>query len=718
MRLQLSVLAIGIFLSSNIKAHEGKQIDQGAYDSPMLQHHQDALLARQFSNKHLSPAPLLANEIATVDVAVVMHSDWLETMKIRYTQDDSGKYYENGVQFGIARIKAQFDYLNRVFERQNVKAKLRPVYFASASPEIVKYTTAGKPTDFTKIMVCTHFPETDPAFAVYANDCSREDLKAIRDAVFGKVDLVYYIRNIQQDEKAIGIGTYYTGAAFFDGYGIRDSSSGLPSKDIQQDSRFGYRNAAVFLHEFGHVFGAQHQVSVAEPSFPDGSYNRAYACGKQESIPYVAGDLTTHKKTIMWATAGLHHDFFSDPDIIVDGDRCGVPGQANNIETIRKNTWIANNQVMPLPTSTIAIDAPQTVRRDDGYAVVTVRRTGDLSKPAFISLSAKDGSAWEQRDYVLGLQEIKFAAGESEKQFRVTLLQRTQGHSDTKFSFDVHGAIGASFSAVPEVTIVSNKAIQNGQVEFSEGAITTKEGSSAKVTILRKNGTDGDVTFKVSSTNGTASQGVDFTAEPVVKTLKEGETALTLEVPTIKRTGLNGERSLSLIISEVTGGASLGSVAQATVIIQDVPEYGVLNFASVDIAVNENATASLSISRTNGLDGEVKVKVTSVNGSAIAGTDFTAIDQIVTIPAGQSTIVVPVAMVNRPGTQGSRFFDVQLSNVTGGATLGDKVTARVTIADIAEAPTSSGGEKSGGSMSLFVLILLSILILRRNMCKI
>lgn len=167
MNIKLSslILTTSILFSFTLNAHEGKIIDEGAYDSPILQHHQDALLARQFSNKHLSPAPLLANEIATVDVAVVMHSDWLETMKIRYTQDDSGKYYENGVQFGIARIKAQFDYLNRVFERQNVKAKLRPVYFSSASPEIVKYTTAGKPTDFDKIIVCTHFPETDPARA-------------------------------------------------------------------------------------------------------------------------------------------------------------------------------------------------------------------------------------------------------------------------------------------------------------------------------------------------------------------------------------------------------------------------------------------------------------------------------------------------------------------------------------------------------------------------
>lgn len=44
---------------------------------------------------------------AVIDLGVVMHKTWLGAMKEPLTKDTSGKYYENGAQFAIARIKAQ-----------------------------------------------------------------------------------------------------------------------------------------------------------------------------------------------------------------------------------------------------------------------------------------------------------------------------------------------------------------------------------------------------------------------------------------------------------------------------------------------------------------------------------------------------------------------------------------------------------------------------------
>jgi hypothetical protein len=723
MKLKLVALAVASMMTTSVAvAQEIKpmHIDDGAYSTPEMDAYIAEMQGRQ--NSLLKRAAELANatgEPAIVDVSVLMHSTWIESLKEPITKDANGKFYENGAQFAIARIKAQFDYFNETLEMQNVNARLRPAYFATVSPNII-VSNAGTPdTDFVKIIVCTLYNDGSSDYQKYKSACEAENLMPVRQKVQGKVDIVYYIRNKLPEETRVGVGPMTIGAMVYDTY-VRDMKSavagGNPSEDFLSDRRFGYTNADVFSHEMGHVFSAMHEVYSSEPATEED--NRAYACGKRlDDIPRVEGDLSTMRKTIMWHFTGKHHRFFSDSEIIVDGDRCGVVGVANNITTVRKNApLVALNYNMPALSSAVSfVDTAVVVGRELGKATLVLRRTGDLTQPAYLSLTAKDGSAWESRDFTFGLQEISFAAGESEKSVDVTLLPRARGHLDTKFNVVIQAAIGASYATSElEVTIVSDKAIQPGEVGFANAQADVFEGSTAQVTINRAKGVDGDITFKVTPVNGTAVKGTDFNAEAVVKTLKDGESSVIVDVPTTKRTGAQGTRALTLNISEISGGAVAGSVSQATVNIKDVAENGSLEFATANVSVNENASATLTINRTNGTDGEVTVRVQTLNGSAVSGTDFTAVDQVVTIPAGQASASVVVNVVNRSGNQGSRYFDVQLSNVSGGAVLGGAVTSRVTIADVVAPPAPETGGSSGGSFGMYSLAGLLLLALRRR----
>lgn len=730
---RFSVLAASLFAASTMSFADGyigageQLIDAGAYRTPASEHFKAELMKRD-AKKLLERAAAVASasgEPVVIDVGVVMHKSWIEAMAEPLTKDAGGKYYENGAQFAVARIKAQFDFFNETLAAQNVNAQVRPVYFSVVDIEMLETGATTQNTDFNNVLVCVFYPESNPNYSGKAQLCESQGLKRVRDIVNGQIDLVYYVREKMASESIAGLGAYFSGPLVLDSYRATvklGAGSSLYSESELANLRFGMQNSDVFSHETGHAIGAMHEVWEGEPVFAS-DYNRAYACGNRtDGTPRIDNNLESRRKTIMWHTVGsvknMHHRFFSDEDIVVDGDRCGVRGEANNIDYIRTNApkVALNNAMKPASSNVVFVQDAIIVGRAEGKATVTLRRTGDLTKPAYLTMTAKDGSAWENRDFSFGLKEIAFAAGEAEKTVDVTILPRDRGHADTKFSLVVQAAMGATYSAAgAEITILSDKAIKAGAVQFDKASIDVVEGNTAQVLINRLDGTDGDITFKVTTSNGTAVSGTDYSAESTVKTLKDGEGSMLVTVATTKRAGVQGDRTVNLAITDVTGGAALGQIGQATLNIKDAVERGTLGFSAASATVNENGSITLTINRTNGTDGEVSVRVKTVNGTALAGTDFTAVDQIVTFGAGQSSANVTVAAINRTGTQGSRDFDVQLSDATGGAVVGGTATVRVTVQDVTPAttPDAGSGGGSGGSMGVFSLFGLLVLAVRR-----
>ena len=732
MNKKLTLVAASMFVSSVVNAHSGHlsqhELDYvnelGMFGTKETQEY-----IEQFLKNKPSIEANASNEPRIVDVGVIMHQSWIDQLKTPISKDANGKYYENGAQFAIARIKAQFDFFNETLAMQNVNARLRPAFFSVVNSEMSSAGRISYVDEGDRIAVCTFFGSNHPKFDEFQSVCQSEGLNRVRNIIHGNVDTFYYVRgaNANDGTTVIGLGSYYSGIQIRDFYPRTKSDVALTSPEEMESRRSGIRNASTFSHEFGHVFGAQHEVNEKEP-VRAGDHNRAYACGRRigqiPNVDPVAGDLKTMRPTIMWSTAESdQHRFFSDEDIVVDGFRCGVRGEANNIDYVRQHApLVAQNYTMRAATSNVIFVQDRIIAgRQEGKATVTLRRSGDLSQPAYLSMTAKDGTAWENRDFTFGLNEVAFAAGESEKTIDVTLLPRTSGHPNTTFNLVFHAAIGATYAGEVEITIVSDKAVQSGAVQFNAASTTVTEGATASVQINRVNGTDGDITFKVTPTAGTAVAGTDFTASAVVKTMKEGESSVTFDIPTTLRSGTQGDRTVNLSISEVTGGAQLGSIGQAVVTIQDAVQAGTLNLATTSLMVNEGGVATLSINRSNGSDGQVSVRVQTIAGSAIAATDFVAIDQVVTIPAGQSTATVSVNVPNRAGTQGERSFDVQLSNATGGATLGTVTTTRITVQDVTAQPPSggdSGGSGgSGGSMGLWSVFGLALLAIRRVFTK-
>ncbi|KQX06994.1 hypothetical protein ASC59_04070 [Leifsonia sp. Root1293] len=114
-----------------------------------------------------------------------------------------------------------------------------------------------------------------------------------------------------------------------------------------------------------------------------------------------------------------------------------------------------------------------------------------------------------------------------------------------------------------------------------------------------------------------------------------------------------------------------------------VPTVGFLS-PTVRVGAGTDAVATVGLSNPAATDQSVRV--VSTDGTAMAGTDFTAVDQVVTFPAGETTATVSVPTISRGALAPVGTFDLALSEPSDGIGLGIRSTARVTLTPTGELP--------------------------------
>ena len=206
------------------------------------------------------------------------------------------------------------------------------------------------------------------------------------------------------------------------------------------------------------------------------------------------------------------------------------------------------------------------------------------------------------------------------------------------------------------------------------------------ITLTRSGDATAAFTVNFSTTDGTALAGTDFTGQtdtPV--SFAANETSKTVNVAVAHRAGYQGNRAFNVVLSSPSG-AILGAPSSASVAIAEVdPQPSTLVFDGADSTVAENAaggTVAITIKRSGVTTAAGSVTFSTADGTALAGTDYTALTNVqVDFAANETTKTVNVAVIDRAGFQPSRQFTAVLSNPTNGGVLGTIATVTVTITD-------------------------------------
>jgi len=155
-------------------------------------------------------------------------------------------------------------------------------------------------------------------------------------------------------------------------------------------------------------------------------------------------------------------------------------------------------------------------------------------------------------------------------------------------------------------------------------------------------------------------------------------------VPICDRGLTDGSTKVFLVqVSTTVGGPLMGENSYGIVTITENDSVaGTVGLAASTDTVSESAgVAELLVNRATGSTGVVTVSYATADGTAAAGTDYTATTGTLTWDAGDlTTKVIDVPITNEGLTTGTKAFTLNLSSITGGATLGTS-SATVTIED-------------------------------------
>jgi glucose/arabinose dehydrogenase/uncharacterized protein (DUF427 family) len=240
-------------------------------------------------------------------------------------------------------------------------------------------------------------------------------------------------------------------------------------------------------------------------------------------------------------------------------------------------------------------------------------------------------------------------------------------------------------------------------VSVSANAATVGEGAgTAGVTFTLNAVQSNDVTVTYSTVNGTAVAGSDFTgATNATATILAGQTSTTVQIPILNDMVAEPTESFSVsLVGATLNGNAIQASGSAAITITDndvAPSVSVsANPSTVAEAAGANAGVTFTLNAVQSND--VTVTYSTVNGTAVAGSDFTgATNATATILAGQTSTTVQIPLINDNVAEASESFSVNLVGATlNGNAIQASGSAAITITDN-DAPPSGTNLLVNGS---------------------
>jgi uncharacterized delta-60 repeat protein len=243
----------------------------------------------------------------------------------------------------------------------------------------------------------------------------------------------------------------------------------------------------------------------------------------------------------------------------------------------------------------------------------------------------------------------------------------------------------------------------------------TKEGQQAVVTVRRTGGSFGSVSVAYQTATGgpvPATGGEDYTPVTDRVSWADGDTRdQEIRVPIASDAGSPEESEQFLVVlSDPDGGAGLGMRNATVEILGDGDPHGQFAIEVSQPVITESESITVLVLRNYYATGAVSVTLTPGSGTATSGDDFDVQPVTFAWADGESDpkfISIPIR--DDPNEEPSETFTVELSNPTGGAIIGPRSSATITIGASDEPPPPPlSGTSGGGGLGFLSLLLLGI----------
>ena len=259
------------------------------------------------------------------------------------------------------------------------------------------------------------------------------------------------------------------------------------------------------------------------------------------------------------------------------------------------------------------------------------------------------------------------------------------------------------------VTIIDNDGPNAPQPELSIGDASVEEGGTARFEVRLDTASERAVTVHYQTSNGTALADSDY--EPVDDTLLTipAQTWLAIiEVQTKEDDDYEADETFTVKLSN-PAGATIGDgneTGEGTITNDDAaPEVFIENDATVD--EGDPARFVVKLSTQSGLP--VRVAVATRDGTAVAGSDYSAIKTTLTFQPGTDSLTIDVSTRDDNADElETETFTLTLSAPDGATLRNNQSTGTGTIRDNDDLPEVSIGDAptvTEGGTALFPVAL-------------
>ncbi len=308
---------------------------------------------------------------------------------------------------------------------------------------------------------------------------------------------------------------------------------------------------------------------------------------------------------------------------------------------------LRDNAAAPTATflSLVALD-PETSENDGDSVSLAILRSGrPPTQPLRIPIRL-GGTATLDQDYTIDTAEVTLPVGADAA--RVTLRVLDDRYVEGNESIEVSLGAGSGYSistdtATATVTVVDNDLALVGVTAVDTVLDENDTDGGARVTFQRSGDRESPLEIDYLVT-GSAEPGVDYVALPGRIVIPAGQATASLIVTPLDDTLFEGDETIEFRVGD-SPSYNAALPTRATLILRD-DEFPKVTVEASDAAAEESGDPGEFTIRRTGPTSQPLVVRYQFRGSATHQADFVASGDRVTLPAGQSSIVVPIAPID------------------------------------------------------------------------
>jgi len=333
-----------------------------------------------------------------------------------------------------------------------------------------------------------------------------------------------------------------------------------------------------------------------------------------------------------------------------------------------------------------------------GMAAVTLSKAS-ATRVTF-DIATANGTALAGSDYVAKSQAgLSFAPGETLVWVSVSGLNDAIDEPNETFTLNLSNVSGAVVGDAQALFTIQD---DDEPPFLSINDATFAEGNSGDhvepVLVTLSSPSLADVTFSVSTSDGTATAGSDYVAvDSAAYTIPAGNTSVMVLVTVSGDGTIEPNETLNLTLGNVAGANVGDGSAVATISDDDAPVGPTLSIGNVAVTEGSAGTslATFTVTLSAAQTGPVNFDLATADGTATAGSDYVAKSNPgMRIPAGSSSKTFAVT-INGDTTQESfETFFVNLTNPVGATIAHGQAMGTIIDDDGAGTPTLSIADAS------------------------